>query len=131
LTVLNTGQTTISVDFTAHSAELQNCTPALPVNLSPNQQVTITCDLVGVFCPNGLNVSATVQGTAVATAEQPCIWDPQGNPITTAPATCGGTITCLPAVTCRVTGGGVLTPGLTDQSCNTVNTAINPTTTLV
>jgi hypothetical protein len=49
----------------------------------------------------------------------PCIYDSQGNAITTASSSCSAQVTCSNAITCRVTGGGTLYEG--DVSTNCIN----------
>src|SRR5207249_199996 len=56
-----------------------------------------------------------------------CVFDSTGKIITDqTPNNCTASVTCSNAVTCRVTGGGTLYPGTSDQSCITVDTVISP-----
>jgi hypothetical protein len=95
-----------------------------PVVFVPaGQSVTTNIGCVLVSCP-GTTVSAVVQGTAVASASIPCVYDTMGNVITTAPSSCQDCVNCAVAPTCRVTGGGTLQPGATDTNCITVTTTL-------
>jgi uncharacterized repeat protein (TIGR01451 family) len=80
---------------------------------------------VAVSCP-GTNISAVVQGTAVASKTIPCILDTAGNDITTAPSQCSQCVDCASAggLQCRVTGGGTLQPGAVDTNCVPVFTTL-------
>jgi hypothetical protein len=81
---------------------------------------------VDVVCP-GTNISVTVTGTALANEAHPCIYDANGNAITTSPSSCNASVDCQSPVTCRVTGGGRMDFDITDQSCIAVNTTLFPT----
>jgi hypothetical protein len=83
----------------------------------------VFCTLVS--CP-GLTLTAVVRGTAVSTTAIPCIYDSCGHVVTTAASSCPATVTCVPPVSARVTGGGDLLPGMVDQSCIPVATTILP-----
>jgi len=114
---------------------LANCTDTngAPVDMSnigrldPGQCKVIICDLTGLTCTN-TDIPISVKGTAIATAEFPCIYNVCGNAATTAVSSCPACIRCIPPVTCRVTGGGILMPDFVDQSCISVPTTIYPFT---
>lgn len=123
LTVTNTGKASLSVSLT-NVPPLVDCaddqTPvSVPssVNIAPGASYEL-CGCVLVSCP-GLDMNVTVRGTAVATAEVPCIYDSQGNAVTTAPSSCNASVDCAVGVNCRVTGGGTLYEG--DVSTNCIN----------
>src|SRR5262249_8742886 len=80
-----------------------------------------------VNCP-GTNFTVTVHGTAVASKSIPCVFDAQGNTITTVPSTCSACVNCVTPVTCRTTGGGTLELTNVDQSCISVPTTLFPLT---
>jgi hypothetical protein len=88
----------------------------------------VICDLTGITCPTPVSISASVVGTAVVSTEHPCIFNSEGDVITTAPSSCNASITCTTPVTCRVTGGGTLIEGTVDDSCINVPTTIFPLT---
>jgi hypothetical protein len=82
-----------------------------------------------VSCPEGLNFTVSGTGTATATNTATtlvaCIFNSQGNPITTPlNSQCGGSVTCQTPVTCRTTGGGTLYPNVTDTNCTLVVTEL-------
>jgi len=83
---------------------------------------------VDATCPGG----ATFSIGATAEADQGpnhaiCVFDSTGKIITDqTPNNCTASVTCSNAVTCRVTGGGTLYPGTSDQSCIEVDTVISP-----
>jgi hypothetical protein len=56
------------------------------------------------------------------------VYNTSGRRITDDSAACAASVTCETAVTCRVTGGGVLLPEFVDQSCIEVGTTIFPFT---
>ncbi len=67
--------------------------------------------------------------TTIPNADCACFYDKDGNPIMTtdnANDHCGVCLGCSPPSECRVTGGGQLIPGFSDQSCIQVNTIIYP-----
>jgi hypothetical protein len=78
---------------------------------------------VDVSCP-GTNITAVVQGTAVASKSIPCVLDLNGNAITTAPSQCSECVNCAAAISCRVTGGGTLQPGALDTNCVVLTTVL-------
>jgi hypothetical protein len=83
----------------------------VPVIVPAGSDATVAVGCVLASCPGGLTLNVTVQGTAVASTAIPCIYDAQGNAITTLPSNCTADVTCQAPATCRVTGGGVLIPG--------------------
>src|SRR6185503_11327969 len=71
----------------------------------------------------------TVQGTTQVDGQAfQCASDSQSQPIVTARSTCTASVDCQSPVGSRVTGGGVLLPGTSDESCITVNTTNFPDT---
>jgi uncharacterized repeat protein (TIGR01451 family) len=133
LTINNTGQADLNVSVIDGSVltTLVDCgtgasnTP--PVVFVPAGQTVVTnIGCVTVSCP-GATISAVIQGTAVASTTIPCVFDTLGNVIKTATSSCQNCVNCAtPAapVECRVTGGGTLQPGATDQNCVTVTTTL-------
>jgi uncharacterized repeat protein (TIGR01451 family) len=96
-----------------------------PLFIPAGGSATITGCLLA-SCP-GVNINVTAQGTAVANQTIPCVFDANGNAVATGVSqACPASVSCVAAVTCRVTGGGVLMPGASDQSCILVNTTILP-----
>jgi hypothetical protein len=79
------------------------------------QTVSTVVGCVLASCPGGLSLTVTVQGTAVTTGAT-CIYNAQGEAITTAESTCTAEVICEQPATCRVTGGGVLLPDETQES---------------
>jgi hypothetical protein len=77
-----------------------------------------------VTCPGGTNLTVTVQGTAVASKDIPCIFDSRGSNITTAASSCSASVSCQTPVTCRVTGGGTLYTNTFSTNCIVVGTTI-------
>jgi len=57
-----------------------------------------------------------------------CVYDKTGTIIKDTSGGCPASVDCATPVTCRVTGGGTLYPGTTDQSCLLVTTVIKPLT---
>jgi hypothetical protein len=66
----------------------------------------------------------TVQGTAVASKDVPCVNDVNGNAIKTAPSSCAASVSCQTPVTCRVTGGGILVSNTFSTNCIVVATTL-------
>src|SRR5262249_52358716 len=88
-----------------------------PIFIAAGQSTTISgCILVS--CP-GVNISVGVQGAAVASTNIPCVFDANGNAVETASNSCAASVSCVVPVSCRVTGGGVLMPNTSDNSCIT------------
>jgi hypothetical protein len=135
LTINNTGQGDLNVSVIGGSilstTPLVDCATgasiAPPVVFVPAGQTVVTnIGCVTVSCP-GATVSATIQGTAVASTGIPCIFDTAGNAVTTAPSSCQNCVNCaIPAVPleCRVTGGGTLYAGVTDTNCVVLTTVL-------
>lgn len=123
LTVTNTGKADLLVSLT-NVPPLVDCdNDSTPVPVPP--AVTIVaggsyeiCGCVLIGCP-GLDMQVTVKGTAVASLTVPCVYDSQGNAVTTSASSCPATVNCETAVSCRVTGGGTLYAG--DVSTNCIN----------
>jgi len=66
-----------------------------PIHILPGTTtMAVTLGCLPVTCPGGTSFTLTVVGTAVDTASVPCIFDSNGNPITTAPSTCPASVTC-------------------------------------
>ena len=128
LTVHNSGQVDLNVVITGLPCSTDIAGNPIPttVTVAAGQSAgPFVCD-VDVTCPAGLGFNVSVTGTAVASATVPCVFDSQGNAITTTPSTCTASVTCQSPVTCRVTGGGTLEPNTVDQSCIEVDTTIFP-----
>src|SRR5262249_44464209 len=130
VTINNTGQGDLNLSIIGGSvlSTLVDCNfetnIAPPVVFVPaGQSVTTNIGCVIVSCP-GTTVSAVVQGTAVASASIPCVFDTVGNVISTVPSSCEDCVNCAVTPTCRVTGGGTLQPGATDTNCVTVTTTL-------
>jgi hypothetical protein len=79
---------------------------------------------VDVACPNGLQLRVTVQGTALASTDIPCVYDSNGSNITTAASSCSASVSCQTPVTCRVTGGGTLYTNTFSTNCIVVPTTL-------
>jgi hypothetical protein len=134
LTVTNTGQADLNVAL--------NGIPALYVCGDPTNTIVVPATIfvpVGgtstisgctdVTCP-GTNFDVSVQGTAVATTSTgvQCVYDSEGNAVTTDVSKCPACVSCQAPNTCRTTGGGDLVPGTIDTNkCYTVTTTINDT----
>jgi hypothetical protein len=139
LTVHNTGSAAVNaaVTLTITGAGEANCVDSAgnsidltKIPLEVGQSVEVICDLTGIACPTPVTISASVVGTAVVSADYPCIFNAQGQVITTAASPCSGSISCTTPVSCRVTGGGTLINGFTDQSCIPVVTELFPLTSI-
>jgi hypothetical protein len=94
--------------------------------LQPGQCFTNICDF-DVVCPAGTNITVTVQATAVASTNVPCVFDANGNAITSRPSECEGVVICQRPVTCRVTGGGRMDFDVNDTNCIEIATTLFPT----
>jgi hypothetical protein len=127
LTVNNTGQAALSVAIVGLPCSVDLDGNAIPttVTIPAGGSTNFVCS-VEVVCPTGANFTVTVTGTAVASATVPCVFDENGNAITTAPSSCSASVSCAQPVTCRVTGGGTLIDGTVDNSCIDVPTTISP-----
>jgi hypothetical protein len=96
VTICNTGLGDLNVSISG-LPPIVDCGTLAPITVPPvfvpaGQCVTnVYCVLMS--CPGG-NVTMTVQGTAVASTNIPCIYDSFGNVITTAPSTCVQPVTC-------------------------------------
>jgi len=86
-----------------------------PVTVPAGATVTANVGCVLASCPAGLNLSVSVQGTAIST-DGLCIYNSEGAAVSTASSTCIATIICQKPASCRVTGGGVLLPDETQES---------------
>ncbi|PWU19244.1 MAG: hypothetical protein C5B50_07040, partial [Verrucomicrobia bacterium] len=121
----NTGQADLHVNL-IDGTLLTNLVPcndtnpvAIPTNVfvAAGQSVTITNFGCVLFtCPTN-TWTVKVQGTVVASASYPCIYDTTGKVITTAVSECEACADCAVAVLCRVTGGGRMDPGICDTNC--------------
>lgn len=82
---------------------------------------------VRVSCP-GASFSFQARADADDADGTLCVLNDQGQRAATATDVCAASVSCLaaPAITCRVTGGGVLLPGTVDASCIDVATTIFP-----
>jgi len=128
LTVRNTGQADLSVAIVGLpcSVDINGNPVPTTVTIPAGQSAGPFVCTADVMCPDGTNFNVTVTGTAVASTSVPCVYDSNGNAVTTRPSSCSGDVICVQPVTCRVTGGGVLNPGIVDQSCIPVETTIFP-----
>jgi len=135
ITINNTGQADLDVriiDGTVLTGLVDCATDTNPldytsfvVRILAGQSFTTNLGCALVTCP-GETITATVQGTAVVNNTIKCVFDSFGNAITTAPSSCQACVSCATAVTCRVTGGGVLNPTNTDMNCVLVTTTLSP-----
>jgi hypothetical protein len=133
LTLRNTGNSPLNVTSVSGLPSLVDCTDlttpvqlALPVNIPGGGSVAFSACVI-VSCP-GTSFSVTAHAEADDQGGTLCVFDSQGNRIADDTTPCTANVTCDQAVTCRVTGGGVLIPGTSDESCITVNTTIFPFT---
>jgi len=129
LTVNNTGQADLSVAIVGLPCSVDLDGNPIPTTLTipAGGSTNFVCS-VEVVCPTGAQFSVTVTGTAVASTSVPCVFDVNGNAITTVPSSCSASVNCAQPVTCRVTGGGTLIDGTVDNSCIDVPTTIFPLT---
>lgn len=123
LTVCNTGQADLNVSLKNLPPLVSCADDVTPINVPattniPAGQCIVISGCVLIGCP-GLDMQVTVQGTAVASQNIPCIYDSQGRAVATAASSCAASVDCQTAVTCRVTGGGTLYDG--DVSTNCIN----------
>ena len=129
LVITNSGMDDLSVQISGLPPLLDcgdDTTPldiANPTNIPAGGSITIQgCVLVS--CPGGLDLPISVQGTAIATAEVPCIYNSSGTAITTSVSQCPACVSCQQAVTCRVTGGGTLYTNTFSTNCIVVETTL-------
>jgi hypothetical protein len=125
ITLRNTGNAAIRV------TQLDTALPhglTLPIVLAVNETRNIDGEVL-VSCP-GASFSFRALADADDSGGAFCVFNDQGQRAATATEVCPATVTCLvaPAITCRTTGGGVLLPGTSDESCITVETTIFPLT---
>jgi len=127
ITIRNTGQADLSVAISGLPCSVDVNGQPVPVTvpIAAGGSTNFVCD-VAVTCPAGLSINVTVQGTAVASTSVPCVFDSQGNAITTASSPCSASVNCISPVTCRVTGGGNLYENDVDNSCVPVTTTTFP-----
>jgi hypothetical protein len=91
-----------------------------PINVPAGaSSMAVSLGCLPVSCPGGTTFTLTVVGTAVGSADIPCIFDSNGNAIVTAGSTCTATVTC-PQAGC--------TPGFWKNCVG--QWPISPTTTL-
>ena len=95
LTINNTGQADLSVAIT-HNVP---CTLPSPVFVAAGGSTNLSCT-AQVNCPDGANFSVTVVGTAVASTAVPCVFDSQGQAVTTGPSVCTATVECQAKAGC-------------------------------
>jgi hypothetical protein len=131
-TLRNTGTSPLNVTSLDGLPALVDCDSGapvvvpLPINIAPGGSYLITgCVLVS--CP-GAQYSVTAHAEADDQGGTLCVYDSQGRRIVDDTSPCTANVNCETPTTCRVTGGGVLLPDFTDQSCTVVNTAIIPFT---
>jgi uncharacterized repeat protein (TIGR01451 family) len=133
LTITNTGQADLDVNVSGLPVLFDCLNPTngiavrLPIRIAVGGSSIIGPYCFDAFCPTGANLTVTVQGTAVASTNVPCIYDSGGNAVTTATSECTACVRCEQAVTCRVTGGGELNFDVVDESCIPVRTTLFPT----
>jgi hypothetical protein len=129
LTVTNSGEADLSVAISGLPCSVDSSGTPIPavVPIASHTSVTFVCD-VDVTCPGGLSIDVSVTGTAVASTAIPCIFNVQGEAITTTTEHCTASVNCVSPVTCRVTGGGDLYNGDVDNSCIAVTTTLFPLT---
>jgi hypothetical protein len=107
LAINNTGQADLNVSIIGGNiltSGLVNCTGGAAVTFGTvfvpaGGTTNFVVGCVSVSCP-GTNISAVVQGTAVASKTVPCVLDVSGNAITTAPSSCSQCVNCLVAPPC-------------------------------
>jgi len=132
--ITNTGQVPLSNVIVDDPVLTAKGCPGLPLTVSlpggvlaTNDSVTVTLCTIDVTCAETpLNNTITVSATPAPVTINSCLpVDVNGVPVR-ATHTCSARVECQAPVTCRVTGGGVLTPGIVDQSCIPVETTIIP-----
>jgi hypothetical protein len=133
LELCNTGTASLIVTNITGLPAMVDClnqttpvTVPVPFTLGPG-----ACRVVSACLMVTCNVTINIDVRAFAMADDQgtnCVYDAQGRRIVDATdeSDCNCSITCDTPTTCRVTGGGVLIPGFTDESCITVNTTIFP-----
>jgi len=100
ITVTNTGQAAVTVSATGLP-----CT-GFPdgAPLAVGGIVTFCCNF-DVACPAETTINVTVTGTATSDADHPCIYDVQGQAVTTSPSSCSATVKCeVPQCVTRTQG---------------------------
>jgi hypothetical protein len=139
LTLNNTGTSPLNVTSVSGLPALVDCadgtTPVdvatllgLPLNIPAGGTFTTNVGCWLVSCPGG-SFSASAHAEASSEDGTLCVHDSTGQIVADDSPECPASVTCETAVTCRVTGGGDLLPGTSDESCITVNTTILPLTT--
>jgi hypothetical protein len=136
LTIRNTGQVTESVQVTESSVgvSIEGCEDlegnpvdlTQPIELAPNESITIICDICAITCPGPNTISVSVVGTAIDNETYPCILDAEGNPVATDESLCSGVVACETPTECRTTGGGNLYNEDANDNCVTVTTSLFP-----
>jgi hypothetical protein len=127
LTVTNCGSGDLNVSISPLS--LHDCvsgadvSPPASVFLAAGASAQYT-GCLDVVCPAGTNLNVSVQGTAVASKDIPCIFDSLGNVISTDVSHCSASVSCQTPVTCRVTGGGTLYTNTFSTNCIVVGTTL-------
>jgi uncharacterized repeat protein (TIGR01451 family) len=107
LTITNTGQADLDVNIVGGdilNSALFTCGGTTPVTFGTvfvpaGGTTNFVVGCVAVGCP-GTNISAVVQGTAVASKSIPCVLGTSGNAITTAPSQCSQCVNCLTPPPC-------------------------------
>jgi len=135
LTIRNTGEADLDVSITG-VPPLKNCDTLEDIVVPTSVFIAAGGDpyvLTGcteVTCPEGAQFEVTVQGTAVASEEVPCIFDENGVAVKTAESTCRACVNCqAEGLFCRTTGGGDLIAGTVDDltaPCLDVHTTLFP-----
>jgi hypothetical protein len=131
LTLRNTGSSPLNVTTIDGLPKLVDCdlgTPisvSLPIHLDAGASVMIS-GCADASCPD-TKFSVSVHAEADDLGGTLCVYDSTGHRVSD-DTSCAAEVTCETPTTCRVTGGGQLIPGFTDQSCRLVETTIIPFT---
>jgi hypothetical protein len=130
LTINNTGDADLNVTVTGLPT-LNDCDVEItdPIFIAAGDSFVTTCT-TDVTCPEGADFNVTVVGTAVASETVPCVFDSEGNAVSTEESTCDACVNCQEeGLFCRTTGGGDLLPDTTDEltdPCIDVETTLSP-----
>jgi hypothetical protein len=132
LTIQNTGMADLNVAI-GNLPPLVSCADdtnmiTLPSTIFlPAGQSTTLSGCFDVECTNTpVQFNVSVQGTVVASASVPCIYDAAGNVVSTALSSknCAASVECQAPVSCRTTGGGDLIPGTSSTNCVVYTTTL-------
>jgi len=128
LRITNTGDADLDVTVTGLPT-LSDCTVDItqPIPIAAGEFFETTCT-TEVTCPERTTFDVTVVGTP-NDEDVPCIYDSDGEVVTTE-SSCDACVECIQeALFCRTTGGGDLIEGTTDEltePCAVVNTTLYP-----